>query len=229
MGLKTINGTKVLFLLFLVVIFCFFPGQSARAADTMSGENSGGGNPESPGSTTSTLIPPAGFAVEGLVGGDTSLSGSYQTTTGQTIPYDFGSAPVFGIRIGKMVFPPLFVYLTFQQTYFSQNTHSLVGFGGNYYLPEVGKTSLIPYLNATFGASYNTYTGINAQAGYGWMLGAGALYPVSRSIGVFLEADVSYQTAPTGITTSIGSPPGNVSQVSDTWSVPVMIGVRYAF
>jgi hypothetical protein len=175
------------------------------------------------------ILPPTGFVLEGLLGGDTSLSGSYGTTTGSTVPYDFGSAPVWGVRAGKMLFPSLLAYLTVQQSDFSQNTHTIIGLGGNYYLPRIPRTQLLPYLNATFGASYNTYTGVNAQAGYAWMLGAGALYPLSPAIGVFLEADISYETAPTGITTSLGSPPGNISKVSDTWSVPVMLGIRYAF
>ncbi len=178
---------------------------------------------------TPELIPPTGFVLEGVLGGDTSLSGSYSTTTGQTVPYDFGSAPLWGIRAGKMLFPHLMAYLTLQQSYFSQNTHTLIGLGGNATLPRIPGTSLLPYLNATFGASYNTYTGVNAQAGYSWMLGAGALYPLSRELGIFVEADISYETPPTGITTSLGSPPGTVSQVSDTWSVPVMMGIRYAF
>jgi len=182
------------------------------------------------GPTSSTGgIPGTGFAIEGFAGGDTSLSGSYSTTTGQTVPYDFGSAPVWGLRIGKMAFSRLFLYLTFQQTYFSRNTHSLVGFGGNYYLPGTERLPVLPYLNATFGASYNTYTGIDAQAGYAWMLGAGALYPLSPTLGVFLEADAYYETAPTGINTSIGNPPGTIAHVSDTWSLPVMVGIRYAF
>jgi hypothetical protein len=182
------------------------------------------------GPTVSTgSIPGDGFVIEGLAGGDSSLSGSYKTTTGQTVPYDFGSSPLWGLRIGKMIFPRLFFYLTFQQSYFSQNTHSLVGFGGNYYIPGTEKFPILPYLNATFGASYNTYTGINAQAGYAWMLGVGGLYPLSKNLGVFMEADTYYETAPTGINTSIGSPPGNITHVSDTWSIPVMIGVRYAF
>ena len=61
------------------------------------------------------------------------------------------------------------------------------------------------------------------------MLGAGVLYPLTQRAGVFLEADASYETAPTGITTYIGSPPGIISRVSDTWSIPVMIGLRVAF
>ncbi|MHB8544623.1 MAG: hypothetical protein ACYC9S_11575 [Leptospirales bacterium] len=174
-------------------------------------------------------VPESGFAIEGMLGADTSLSGSTSTTTGQTIPYDFGSAPLWGIRLGKMVFSKLFLYLTLQQSDFSQNTHTIVGFGGNYLLPEILKTPLFPYLNATFGASYNTYTGTNAQAGYAWMLGAGMMYPITTVFSLFLEADLSYETAPTGITTSIGNPPGTVSRVSDTWSVPIMMGVRYAF
>lgn len=178
---------------------------------------------------TPSGIPGSGFALEGMVGGDISLSGSYSTTAGQTVPYDFGSAPLWSLRLGKMIFSKLFVYLTFQQSYFSQNTHTIVGFGGNYLLPEIPETSVSPYLNATFGASSNTYTGVNAQAGYAWMLGAGMLYPLTNVLALFLEADISYETAPTGITTSIGNPPGTVSQVSDTWSVPVMMGVRYAF
>ena len=174
-------------------------------------------------------IPENGFAIEGMAGADTSLSGSYSTTTGRTTPYDFGTAPLWGFRLGKMVFSGLFLYLTLQQSDFSQNTHTIVGFGGNYLLPGIPKTPLFPYLNATFGASYNTYTGINAQAGYAWMLGAGMMYPLTNVFSLFLEADLSYETAPTGITTSIGNPPGTVSQVSDTWSVPIMMGVRYAF
>ncbi len=175
------------------------------------------------------IIPATGFVIEGFLGGDTSLSGSYATTTGETVPYDFGTAPVWGIRAGKMLFPSLLAYLTVQQSDFSQNTHTIIGLGGNYYLPRIPGTHLLPYLNATFGASYNTYTGVNAQAGYSWMLGTGALFPLSPAMGVFLEADISYETAPTGITTSLGTPPGNVSQVSDTWSVPLILGIRYAF
>jgi hypothetical protein len=180
--------------------------------------------PQKPGS-----IPGSGFVIEGLSGEDTSLSGSYGTTAGETVPYNFGTAPLWGVRAGKMFFPDLLAYLTVQQSFFSQNTHTVIGLGGNYYLPSLPKTSLTPYLNATFGASYNTYTGVNAQAGYAWMLGAGALTPISPVLGIFLEADLSYETAPTGINTSIGSPPGTISRVSDTWSVPVMIGIRYAF
>ena len=185
---------------------------------TPSGPSSAGGS-----------IPGTGFAIEGFAGGDTSLSGSYSTTTGQTVPYAFGSAPLWGLRIGKMAFSRLFLYLTFQQSYFSQTTHSLVGFGGNYYLPGMERLPVLPYLNATFGASYNTYGGIDAQAGYGWMLGAGALYPVSKNLGVFLEADAYYETAPLGINTTVGNPPGTIAHVSDTWSLPVMIGIRYSF
>jgi len=204
-------------------------------ADSMNGSMNASGNKPallSPGlepPLTQGMIPSAGFVIEGLLGGDTSLSGSYSTSTGQTVPYDFGSAPVWGIRAGKMLFPNLMAYLTVQQSYFSKNSHTIIGLGGNYYLPRIPRTHLLPYFNATFGASYNTYTGINAQAGYAWMLGAGALYPLSPVLGVFLEADISYETAPTGITTSLGNPPGTVSQVSDTWSVPVMLGIRYAF
>ncbi|MHB1285261.1 MAG: hypothetical protein ACYCYP_01655 [Leptospirales bacterium] len=178
---------------------------------------------------TTSGIPGSGFAIEGFLGGDTSLSGSYATTSGQTVPYDFGSAPLWGIRLGKMIFSSLFVYLTLQQSDFPQNTHTIVGFGGNYLIGTIPETRLLPYLNATFGASYNTYTGVNAQAGYAWMLGAGMLYPLTKAFSLFLEADLSYETAPTGITTSIGSPPGTVAQVSDTWSIPIMVGVRYAF
>ncbi|MGC8529509.1 MAG: hypothetical protein ACP5OP_04835 [Leptospirillia bacterium] len=208
-----------------------FEGETLAAAQGMSGAM-GAPSPSAtaPSPTvTSGSLPGSGFALEGFAGGDTSLSGSYSTTGGQTVPYNFGSAPLWGIRLGKMVASRLFLYLTFQQTYFSQNTHTLVGFGGNYYLPGTERLPVLPYLNATFGASYNTYTGTDAQAGYGWMLGAGALYPVTPSIGVFVEADAYYETAPAGINTSIGSPPGNISRVSDTWSIPVMVGVRYAF
>jgi hypothetical protein len=180
-------------------------------------------------SATSGLVPSTGFAVEGFAGGDTSLSGSYGTTSGRTIPYDFGSAPLWGIRVGKMIFTPLYFYLTFQQSYFSRNTHTLVGFGANYYLPSFDSGHFVPYLNATFGASDNTAGGVDAQAGYAWMLGAGVLYPLNLSWQVFLEADASYETAPLGINTDIGSPPGTVAHVTDSWSVPVMIGVRYAF
>ncbi len=203
--------------------------------DAQAGTGSGGNGtmtasaPVSGPGTTSGGIPGNGFAIEGLAGGDTSLSGSYRTTNGQTVPYDFGSAPLWGIRFGKMAFSRLFLYLTFQQTYFTQNTHSLVGFGGNYYLPGTERLPVLPYLNATFGASYNTYTGTDAQAGYAWMLGAGALYPLSRDLGVFVEADAYYETSPTGINTSIGNPPGTIAHVSDTWSLPVMVGIRYAF
>ncbi len=172
---------------------------------------------------------PTGFVLEGLAGGDTSLSGSYGTTGGQSVPYDFGSGPTWGLRAGKMLFPDVMAYLTLTQSDFSRNTHTIVGGGGNLMLPGIPRVSLIPYLNATFGASYNTYTGPDAQAGYAWMLGAGALYPLSNALGLFLEADLSYETAPTGITTSLGSPPGTTSRVSDTWSVPVMVGIRYAF
>ncbi len=209
----------------------FYPPLSSAQAEAPGMES----RPTSPvptvsGPTSSTGgIPGTGFAIEGFAGGETSLSGSYSTTTGQTVPYDFGSGPVWGLRIGKMAFSRLFLYLTFQQTDFSQNTHSLVGFGGNYYLPGTERLPVLPYLNATFGASYNTYTGINAQAGYAWMLGAGALYPLSPTLGLFLEADAYYETAPTGINTSIGNPPGTIAHVSDTWSLPVMVGIRYAF
>lgn len=212
-----------------ILSLLLFRTPSSRAAVADGGMSQGMTTSAPSGPSSSGPVPPTGFAVEGFAGGDTSLSGSYQTTQGQTVPYDFGSAPVWGVRIGKMVFSPLFVYLTFQQTYFSQNTHSIVGFGGNYYLPAVGKIRLVPYMNATFGASYNTYTGTDAQAGYAWMLGAGALYPLSPVWQIFLEADASFETAPTGINTAIGNPPGNISRVSDTWSVPVMIGVRYCF
>ena len=186
-------------------------------------------SPVSGPSSSGGSIPGTGFAVEGFAGGDTSLSGSFGTTAGQTVPYAFGSAPFWGLRIGKMAFSRLFLYLTFQQSYFSQNTHTLVGFGGNYHLPGTEHLPVIPYLNATFGASYNTYGGVDAQAGYAWMLGAGALYPVSERLGVFLEADAYYETAPLGINTSIGNPPGTIAHVSDTWSLPVMVGIRYAF
>ena len=218
----------------LIAALALSPGKTTLAsAQAMSG-SMGSMAPSSSASApaptvTSGSIPGSGFAIEGLAGGDTSLSGSYSTTGGQTVPYDFGSAPLWGIRLGKMVFSRLFLYLTFQQTYFSRNTHTLVGFGGNYYLPGTEHLPVLPYINATFGASYNTYTGTDAQAGYAWMLGAGALYPVTAAIGVFVEADAYYETAPTGINTSIGSPPGTISRVSDTWSVPVMVGVRYAF
>ncbi len=191
---------------------------SAPSSPPASGPSSSGGN-----------IPGRGFAVEGFAGGDTSLSGAYGTTLGQTVPYAFGPAPFWGFRIGKMAFSRLFLYLAFQQSDFSQNTHTLIGFGGNYYLPGAERLPVLPYLNATFGASYNTYGGVDAQAGYGWMLGAGALYPVSENIGVFLEADASYETAPLGINTSIGNPPGTIAHVSDAWSMPVMVGIRYAF
>jgi len=207
----------------------------SSGANSMQGSMAGKGatpaalSPGTNASLTPELIPPTGFVLEGVLGGDTSLSGSYSTTGGQTVPYDFGSAPLWGIRAGKMLFPKVMAYLTLQQSYFSRNTHTLIGLGGNAYLPRISKTDLLPYLNATFGASYNTYTGVNAQAGYSWMLGAGLLYPLSTVLGVFVEADILYETAPTGITTSLGSPPGNVSQVSDTWSVPVMMGIRYAF
>ena len=189
------------------------PGSSSPAPTT---ENAGG-------------IPGTGFAVEGFAGADTSLSGSYKTSSGLTIPYDFGSAPLWGARIGKMIFSPLFFYLTFQQSYFSQNTHTIIGFGGNYDLPSPDSGRFVPYLNATFGASYNTFGGVDAQAGYAWMLGAGVLVPLNSTWQVFLEADAAYETAPLGINTDVGNPPGNVAHVTDTWSVPVMVGVRYAF
>jgi hypothetical protein len=205
------------------------PGMAiAQTMNPMGKESGTSSTPPSAGSGQGPILP-AGFVLEGLAGIDTSLSGSYSTTSGQTVPYDFGSAPVWAIRAGKMLFPKVLAYLTVQQSYFSRNSHTIIGLGGNYYLPQIPGTHLLPYLNATFGASYNTYTGVNAQAGYAWMLGAGALYPLSPVLGVFLEANISYETAPTGITTSLGSPPGNISQVSDTWSVPVMMGIRYAF
>ena len=172
---------------------------------------------------------PGPFVLEGLIGADTSLSGAYGTTGGQSVPYDFGSGPIWGVRAGKRLLPKVLAYLTVIQTDFPKNTHTIAGLGGNLMLPEVPRTSMVPYLNATFGASYNTYTGPDAQAGYAWMLGAGALYPLSIDFGIFLEADLSYETAPTGINTSIGSPPGTISRVSDAWSVPVMVGVRYGF
>jgi len=225
---KWFRMTLLVFFLSTFFSFCFpaSPVSAGPMNDSMaSGEMTS--PPKSPDQVVP--FPKTGFVLEGFAGGDTSLSGSYGTTSGQTVPYDFGTAPVWGMRIGKMLFPTLLAYLTVQQSDFSQNTHTVIGLGGNYYLPSLFGNSVVPYLNATFGASYNTYTGINAQAGYAWMLGAGALYPITPLWGVFLEANLSFETAPTGITTSLGSPPGTVSQVSDTWSVPVMIGVRYSF
>jgi len=220
---------RVIFgVLFFISVFAF-SGQRASASPMSDQMSSGAPSGPAPRSDQSSPFPGKGFVLEGFAGGDTSLSGSYSTTFGKTVPYDFGTAPVWGIRIGKMLFPDLLAYLTVQQTDFSQNTHTVIGLGGNYYLPSLFGKTIIPYLNATFGGSYNTYTGVDAQAGYAWMLGAGALYPISPSWGAFIEANLSFETAPTGITTSLGSPPGTVSQVSDTWSVPVMIGVRYAF
>lgn len=218
----------ILGVLFFITVFAF-SGPRAWASPMSDSMSSGAPSALTPQSEPSSPFPGKGFVLEGFAGGDTSLSGSYNTTYGKTVPYDFGTAPVWGVRIGKMLFPDLLAYLTVQQTDFSQNTHTVIGLGGNYYFPSLFGKTVIPYLNATFGASYNTYTGVDAQAGYAWMLGAGALYPVSPSWGVFIEANLSFETAPTGITTSLGSPPGTVSQVSDTWSVPVMIGVRYAF
>ena len=212
-----------------VLLLCFpWPVIAAAPTESM---NMGAGMSSGPTASGkgNGNVPVTGFAVEGFAGGDTSLSGSYETSSGRTVPYDFGSAPLWGVRIGKMIFSPLFFYLTFQQSYFSRNTHTLVGFGANYYLPSVDSGRFVPYLNATFGASYNTFGGVDAQAGYAWMLGAGVLYPLSPSWQVFLEMDAAYETAPLGINTDIGSPPGNVAHVTDSWSVPVMIGVRYAF
>ena len=128
-----------------------------------------------------------------------------------------------------MIFSPLFFYLTFQQSYFSQNTHTLIGFGANYNLPSLDSGHFVPYLNATFGASYNTFGGVDAQAGYAWMLGAGVLVPLNAAWQIFLEADAAYETAPLGINTDVGNPPGDITRVTDTWSVPVMVGIRYAF
>jgi hypothetical protein len=213
----------------LTVCFFFSPDLPASAVPMSGSMESGEGASPATSPEQSVLFPKTGFVLEGFAGSDTSLSGSYGTTSGETVPYDFGTAPLWGVRIGKMLFPTLLAYLTVQQSDFSQNTHTVIGLGGNYYLPSLLGGAVVPYLNATFGASYNTYTGVNAQAGYSWMLGAGALYPITPLWGVFLEANLSFETAPTGITTSIGSPPGRVSRVSDTWSVPVMIGVRYAF
>ena len=210
-------------------------GALIRTLSTHAAMNAMAAGPTAPAAPSPAASPtsdgylPSGFVLEGLIGGDTSLSGSYGTTSGQTVPYDFGSAPIWGVRAGKMLFSDLLAYLTVIQSDFSQNTHTIVGLGGNLMLPRLPRTSLVPYLNATFGASYNTYTGTDAQAGYAWMVGAGALYPLAHDLGLFLEADLSYETAPTGINTSIASPPGTISRVSDTWSVPVMVGVRYAF
>lgn len=178
-------------------------------------------------------LPGTGFVLEALAGSGTSLSGSYGTLSGASVPYGFGTGPAWGIRAGKMLFSWLMVYLSGQQTDFPKNTHSVVGFGGNLLLPPLpllpGNRPLVPYLNATFGASYNTYTGVNAQAGYATMAGAGALVPLSRRWAFLVEADLSCQTAPTGITTSIGNPPGTVSRVSGTCEIPVLAGVRLAF
>lgn len=222
-------GFRIVLSVFVLMSVFVFPGQSASAGSMSDSMSSGGGVSPPKASDQSDAVPSKGFVIEGFAGSDTSLSGSYGTTSGQTIPYDFGTAPVWGVRIGKMLFPTLLAYLTVEQSDFSQNTHTVIGLGGNYYLPSLLGKAVFPYLNATFGASYNTYTGVNAQAGYAWMLGAGVLYPISPLWGVFIEANLSFETAPTGITTSLGSPPGTVSQVSDTWSVPVMIGVRYSF
>ena len=230
----TFRISTVILAIILCVIF-LKPMESARAQsisgpmDSMGTGADSSGPPQQSDERKPGPIPETGFVIEGLAGLDTSLSGSYGTTAGETVPYHFGTAPVWGVRAGKMLFPNLLAYLTVQQSFFSQNTHTVIGLGGNYYLPSLHKKFLIPYLNATFGASYNTYTGVNAQAGYAWLLGAGALTPISPVLGFFLEADLSYETAPTGINTSIGSPPGTISRVSDTWSVPVMIGIRYAF
>ena len=222
-------GLRVALAVFVLVSLFVFSGRSASAGSMSEPMTSGGivSPPKPPDQSDS--FPGKGFVLEGFAGSDTSLAGSYRTTSGQTVPYDFGTSPVWGVRIGKMLFPKLLAYLTVQQSDFSQNTHTVIGLGGNEYLPSfLGKT-VFPYLNATFGASYNTYTGVNAQAGYAWMLGGGVLFPVSPMWGIFIEANLSFETAPTGITTSLGRPPGTVSQVSDTWSVPVMMGVRYSF
>jgi hypothetical protein len=228
---RRISPAGILVLLSVFPPVLVFP---VDAASSMGGMSMGSGASSGPSSQAPTAenaggIPGTGFAVEGFAGADTSLSGSYGTSSGQTIPYDFGSAPLWGLRVGKMIFSPLFFYLTFQQSYFSQNTHTIIGFGGNYDLPSPDSGRIVPYLNATFGASYNTFGGVDAQAGYAWMLGAGVLVPLNRTWQVFLEADAAYETAPLGINTDVGNPPGNVAHVSDTWSVPVMVGVRYAF
>lgn len=243
--------------IFLTIVLCLFsPQLSARAMsmNDSAAQGTGSGNTAKPsGSEPMTFgagkaVPPTstdGFVVELLVGGDTQISNAYYGTLagvidngngtyteipgGPNVPYNFGSGPMWSVRGGKMLYRDLFVYLTFQQTYWSHNTHTIIGLGGNYYLPSIGKTPVRPYLNATFGASDNTFTGTNAQTGYAWMLGAGALYTLSSKWGVFVEADIAYESPPTGVNTNIGAPPGTISSVTDVWDVPVMIGVRYSF
>lgn len=227
------NGVKILLIGLLLSLFNPAP---APAASSMSGTMPASGASAQIQKTQAQPrqgegpFPQGSFAIEGLLGGDTELGGSYQTTDGISHPYAFGSSPLWGFRIGKEVFDPLFLYLTFQQSFFSQNTHSVVGAGmnlfGSVFDPEVSRWPVIPYLNFLFGASYNTFNGTNAQAGYAVETGLGGLVPLNKDWSVFGEIDFAYESAPTGIDTSLG---GTISQVDPAISLPVMLGVRYSF